>query len=226
MADKDFSVKNGLLVSNSTWVVNATAIYYTGSVVANATHFVGTSYNTLNVGSTPASEVVNTTTLSSNLTNYQTLAGLSANVSALSYLVNTSSNFTVAGNLNFTGANNFFGSAVKVGSNVSLNTSSFLMGANVVVNTSGMQISYVSTNGQVLSVGSNIVINTTALQVTSNVVLTPTSVSVGNSTVNVALNTSTISVSGLAYGNNASGNKYISSNTPSGGANGDVWYKI
>jgi len=64
--------KNPIYVGNAT--VNATI---------NSTSFTGTSNNTLYVGSVTAANVVSNSQLSSNLANYQTTAGLSANVATL-----------------------------------------------------------------------------------------------------------------------------------------------
>jgi hypothetical protein len=54
-------------------------------------------------------------------------------VAANSYVQNTDSR-TLSGNLNFTGTNNYFSSSVRVGANVTVNTSSYLVG-NSTVNT-------------------------------------------------------------------------------------------
>lgn len=47
MADKDFSVKNGLQVNGGTWVINSTAFFYNGGQFINATSFVGQSNTAL-----------------------------------------------------------------------------------------------------------------------------------------------------------------------------------
>jgi hypothetical protein len=221
MADRDFIVKNGLHVNNGVWVVNTVGIHYTGTLLANSTNFVGTANSTLFVGSNPAAVVVNSAQLSSNLGNYQTLAGLSANVAALAFVVNTSGNFTVAGNINFTNVNNYFSTGLKVGANVTVNTTTAQIGANVIVNTNGLQVGVAVVNTTALAVGASVTANTTAINVGS-VSLTSTGLTMGS----VVLNTSAITVSSLTYGNNAVGNKYISASGPTGGASGDVWYKV
>lgn len=85
MSDKDFVVKNGLVVNNFL-TVNATAILVGNDVsnaTVNATIYTGTSNNTLYVGDVSAANVVSNAQLSSNLANYQTLAGEQANVAKL-----------------------------------------------------------------------------------------------------------------------------------------------
>lgn len=96
MADKDFIVKNGLAVNNYAFSVNTTGIHFGNSFFANLTNVNATSNNTSFVGSVSAANVVSNSQLSSNLANYQTTAGLNANVSALGYM-NTSANYTISG---------------------------------------------------------------------------------------------------------------------------------
>lgn len=75
MADKDFIVKNGLVVNNFL-SVNTTTIYI-GNTLSNATVnttvYTGTSNNTLYVGVTAVADVINTTSLSIALTPYARL---------------------------------------------------------------------------------------------------------------------------------------------------------
>ncbi len=82
MAEKDFVVKNGLVV-NSAVTINSTAIYYNGSQLVNSTSFEGTANNVAFVGTVTAANVVSNAQLTANLANYQTTAGLSANVAVL-----------------------------------------------------------------------------------------------------------------------------------------------
>lgn len=87
MADKNFVVKNGIVV-NTAFSANSSGIYYSNTLLANstqvnATTFTGTSNNTSFVGSVSAANVVSNAQLSANLSNYQTSAGLSANVATL-----------------------------------------------------------------------------------------------------------------------------------------------
>jgi hypothetical protein len=95
-----------------------------------------TANNTSFVGSVSAANVVSNAQLTSNLANYQTTAGLSANVATLtsnntlylggvaaaSYVQNTDSR-TLSGNLVFSGANiNFTGTKVTISTLLSVNT--------------------------------------------------------------------------------------------------------
>jgi hypothetical protein len=82
MAEKDFVVKNGLVV-NSAITINSTAIYYNGSQFINSTSFEGTANNTDFVGTVEAANVVSNAQLAANLANYQTSAGMAANVAVL-----------------------------------------------------------------------------------------------------------------------------------------------
>jgi hypothetical protein len=82
MAEKDFVVKNGLVV-NSAITINSTAIYYNGSQFINSTSFEGTANNTNFVGTVEAANVVSNAQLAANLANYQTSAGMAANVVTL-----------------------------------------------------------------------------------------------------------------------------------------------
>lgn len=69
MANKNFTVKNGLDVANSVIIANSTGIYL-GSTVINSTSYSATSNNSLYLGGTIASS-------------YQTLAGLASNVATV-----------------------------------------------------------------------------------------------------------------------------------------------
>ena len=94
MTDTPFIVENGL-IANGSFTANSTQFGITGSVTANTTTVVigtatvnssvytGTSNNTAYVGSISAANVVSNAQLSANLSNYQTTAGLSANVATL-----------------------------------------------------------------------------------------------------------------------------------------------
>ena len=91
MSDKDFVVKNGLVVNNFL-TVNATTIYIgnTGSnATVNTTIYTGTSNNTLYVGTDTdiktrtAANIVSNSQLQSNLVNYVRLDGLQANIAKM-----------------------------------------------------------------------------------------------------------------------------------------------
>lgn len=123
MAEKDFVVKNGLQVNGGTWVINSTAIFYNGANVANASFFFGKA-NTANTANT-ANDATN-------------LGG----VAAASY-VNTSGNYTISGNNIFTGSNVYFTIGLKVGANVSADTTSLRFGnssVNSVINSTGLYV--------------------------------------------------------------------------------------
>lgn len=133
MAEKDFVVKNGLQVNGGTWVINSTAIHYNvNQFVANSSFFAGQA-NTVN-----SSYVA---TISAN--NASFLGG----VAAAAY-VNTSGNYTVSGNINFTGANAYFASGLNIGANVVANTTAFNIGnssVNVSITSAGFYV-----NGEIL----------------------------------------------------------------------------
>ena len=115
MADKDFVVKNGLVVNSNTTVngfianstqftlstINATA----NGILANSTAIV--------FGNTLVSTTINTTGIS----NAFRLGG----VLASSY-VNTTGNYTVAGNLNITGTNTYLAGKTTLAANLVINT--------------------------------------------------------------------------------------------------------
>lgn len=128
MSEKDFVVKNGVQVNNGeTWVINSIGIFYAGNPSINSTFFTGQS---------------NTSLVANNADN---LGGIpSANY------ISTTGNFTVAGNLNFIGTNNYFVS-IKVGGEVTVNTTTMTIGnttQNVVVNSTGLFV-----NGTSLEIG-------------------------------------------------------------------------
>lgn len=130
MAEKDFVVKNGLIV-NGAITINSTAFYFNGTPFANNSYYTGKA-NTANLA-IDAWNANNSTYLN--------------NVPASSY-VNTTGNYTVSGNINFTGTNNYFTGAnvtytvgFKVGANLTANTSALFVGnatVNAVVNSSGL----------------------------------------------------------------------------------------
>lgn len=138
----------GTYIASNVTIGNSTV-----NLTINSTAFTGTANNTSFVGSVSAANVVSNAQLSGNLANYQTTAGLSANVATLtsnnsaylggvaaaSYVQNTDSR-TLSGNLYFTGANVVYSSGLKVGSNVVLNTSVISLGDWVKSNTSTISI--------------------------------------------------------------------------------------
>ena len=120
----------------------------------NSTSFsgniTGTAANATNLNSQPASYYTNATNITTGTLPY---AQLGTNV------VNTTANFTVAGNLNFTGTNNYFSTAVYVGTTV-VNTSTFAIGTAFTANSTLV-------NAVSLSTTTNTTVLGTALNITS-----------------------------------------------------------
>jgi hypothetical protein len=125
MAERDFVVKNGLQVNGGTWVVNTTGLFYGGSQRANTTHYFN-------------SNVAITSNTSNTANNASFLDGVAA-----SAYVNTTGNYTVSGNLNFTGTNTYFTAGWNIGANVIANTSAINFGnnsVNAIVNSTGLYV--------------------------------------------------------------------------------------
>lgn len=128
-------------------VANAAALYQTtAGLAANVATL--TANNATNLAGNPASFYTNASNIS---------AGTLPNDRLSSAVVNTSGNFTVAGNINFTAANVNFAN-VHVGANVDLTTTSLFVG-NTTVNT-------IVTAGQVSLSGATV--NSTIYQGTAN----------------------------------------------------------
>ena len=133
---------NVSVLANTGIVANSTGLFVNSTYIGTLT-----SNNTSFVGSVSAANVVSNAQLSANLGNYQTTAGLSANVATLtsnnssfldgvaaaSYVQNTDSR-TLSGNLTFSGANvNFSGNARITGgliANGSLGTANDVLISN------------------------------------------------------------------------------------------------
>jgi hypothetical protein len=131
-------------------------LFVGGNVVVNTTTIAvgnGTVYTNTTAGQISISgATINATNYSGTANNANNLGGAAASV-----YVNTSANFTVAGNINFTGTNNYF-SALYVGTNTVVNTTALFTG-NTTVNTS-------ITAGQVSISG--VTVNSTIYQGTAN----------------------------------------------------------
>ena len=112
MSDKDFVVKNGLQVNNGVWVVNTAGIYYNSALLANSTFFT---------------QEANTALTANNSDN---LGGVTS-----SDYMRLSTNQTVTGNINFTGAN------------VQFAEQAFFGGQNVVANSSGFYVEGTTVGG-------------------------------------------------------------------------------
>ena len=133
---------NGLFVGSNV-VINTTMV-----AVGNATVYTNTTAGQISI----SGATINATNYSGTANNANNLAGAAASV-----YVNTSANFTVAGNINFTGTNNYF-SALYVGDNTVVNTTTLFTG-NTTVNTS-------VTGGQISISG--VTVNSTIYQGTAN----------------------------------------------------------
>jgi len=130
MADKDFVVKNGLVVSTNTtvdgFIANSTQ-FTLGTINATANGILANS-TAIVFGNTSVSLSMNTTGVS----NAFRLGG----VLASSY-VNTTGNFTVAGNLNITGTNTYFAGKTTLAANLVINTGVRLFDSTGVEGTAG-----------------------------------------------------------------------------------------
>jgi len=119
-----------------------TQIQFNDSGTLNAV--AGFSFNKTTNTVTIGTATVNSTNYSGTANNATNLGGAAASV-----YVNTSGNFTVAGNLNLTGANNFFSQSVRVGANALVNTTSHFVG-NSTVNTN-MVAGQISISGAIVN---------------------------------------------------------------------------
>jgi hypothetical protein len=171
MSDKDFVVKNGLVV-NTTFTANSTEVHI-GNTSVNAVftspstntltltisnssvtgtltsaNYSGTSANSTNLNSQPGSYYTNATNINAGTLPW---AYQAANT------VNTTGNFTIAGNLNFTAANNYFG-------NSTANTT-------IYINTINSTSNGVTVNNSLIVIGNssvNVQINSTVISATAN----------------------------------------------------------
>lgn len=215
--------------------LNSSALFIGNSTVnstVNSTFFTGTANNTSFVGSTAAASVVNTATLATTLADYQTEVGLAANVATLTSYDSARLNgqlpafYQTAGGLAANVAtltsNNatyfsgqlpsyyanvtapIFTTTVNVGSNVSISTSRLFVG-NTTANMA-LDFNTLSTSNSTVAVDVN-----------------PSRILVGNSTSNALINSTAIRVSGVVWGNNATGNRYVNTTGPVGGSTGDIW---
>lgn len=198
-------------VTNTFSVSNTISV---GGTSLNSTVYAGTSNNTNFVGSVSAANVVSNAQLSSNLSSYQTTAGLAANVQTLTSnntsFVGTVSAANVVSNAQLSSNLSNYQTTAGLSSNVAVltaNNANFLGGAcsssyqlnstlagNVQIltannaNNFGGQLPAYYTNATNLSTGT---LNIARLPATVNVT---TSINVGN----VAINTTTLSVGNSA----------------------------
>jgi len=137
MADKDFVVKNGLVVSTNTTVDGfiANSTQFTLSTINATANGILANSTALVFGNTSVSLSMNTTGVS----NAFRLGG----VLASSY-VNTTGNFTVAGNLNITGTNTYFAGKTTLAANLVINTGVRLFDSTGVEGAAGQ---FLTSNG-------------------------------------------------------------------------------
>lgn len=134
MADKDFSVKNGLQVNGGTWVVNSTAFFYNGTQFINATSFTGqsntalTANNSTNLGgyTWTAPPVLGSGTANGASFTYTTVSG---QVNTATVYASSSANVASAVLANSSGV---YTSGV-------VNASAIYTGTVLVANTTGVQ---------------------------------------------------------------------------------------
>ena len=200
--------------------------------IVNSTFFTGTANNTSFVGSTAAAAVVNTSTLTTTLADYQTRAGLSANVATLTsnnatyFNGQLSSFYQTSGGLSANVAtltsNNatyFSGQLPSYYANVTapIFTTTVNVGSNVSISTSRLFIGNTTAN---MALDFNTLVTSNSTMAAD---VNPSRILVGNSTSNALINSTAIRVSGVVWGNNATGNRYVATTSPVGGSTGDIW---
>jgi hypothetical protein len=201
---------NSVVVGNSS--VNATI---------NSTAFTGTANNTNYVGTVPAGNVVSYAQLSNTLSNYQTTAGLSANVATLSannasYLggvaaasyVNTSGAYTITG-VQTHNANLVIGTTAGISANGSFGT------ANQVLTSNGSTVYWSTVSG-----GGGGSVNVAAQYTWTNTQTFTNTITFSGSIVantinatSIVLSTNTLSVGTAAY-QVANGNLGLGTSSP------------
>lgn len=215
-------------VANASQYANLNAgILYVGnsgtSATVNSTIYTGTAWTSNNSSNLNGKTESNLNVNSSLTANSSTYLGT---VAAASYVQNTESR-VLSGNLNFSGANNYFNTAVYVGANISINTSVIAIG-NSSVNTSinstvfsgtANNANYLGTvaaanyvqntdsrtlSGNINFTGTNVYF-TSAAYIGDNVDITTTSLLIGNSTVNTALTASAFTINATALVANGTG---------------------
>ena len=82
MADKNFVVKNGLVV-NTAFSANSSGLYFNDTLSVNSSVFKGTANNTSYVGAISAANVVSNAQLTANLSSYVKTSDFSSTVSTL-----------------------------------------------------------------------------------------------------------------------------------------------
>jgi hypothetical protein len=216
----------------SSLIANATGVYHTGTVNAASLTTSGVTVNTTAVAlGTSAGLIANGSVgtsghiLHSNGTSVYWAADQQGVTSV------ASGDGLSGGPISTTGT-----ISVLANNGISANSSGVfaVSGTGTVVNSSGIHVSstYVQNSdtrtlsGNLTFTGTNGVYITESVKVGSNVSLNTSVLFVGNATVNTVVNSSTISISGVSFGNNATGNRYISTSTPPGGSSGDIWLMV
>lgn len=202
-----FTFQANVTVGNSTVNVATT----NSSITINAGNTAVLNGSSLAVGNATSNAVVNTTgffvngaAIYTNATNLTTGTLPDARLSAA--VVNTSGNFTVSGNLNFTGANVNFVTAFS-GANVYINTTSHFVG-NATVNTN-------MTAGQISLSG--VTINSTSYGGTANNAtnLGGQSASFYTNATNITTGTLAVNVGGTGTTSYAVGDLLVANGTTS-----------
>ena len=171
MSDKDFVVKNGLVV-NTTFTANSTEVHV-GNTTVNAV-FTSPTTNTLTLtlsnttvtGTLTSANYTGTSANSTLLNNqngayYRNATNINAGTLAWAYqasnTVNTTGNFTMTGNLNLTAANNYFGNDIVT--------------PTVFFNTINSTSNGTTVNSSIISLGNstvNVTINSTGFSGAAN----------------------------------------------------------
>jgi hypothetical protein len=183
--------------STANAVVNSTAFIVANSTANAIINTTGLAVGNTTVNTNITGGQISISGITVNSTIYQGTANNANNLggAAASVYVNTSANFTVAGNINFTAANVNF-TNINVGANAVVNTTSFFVGnttANAVVNTTGFAIGNTTANA---------VVNTTAFTVANSTVtysyISPTSTQKANTSFYLNANGSWVAISAPA----------------------------
>ena len=190
MADKDFRIKNGAYV-NGAVTINSTSISFGNTVLANNYLAIGNS--TVNTVANSSGIYVNNVQLTSGNPGgantqiqfndsgvFNAISGLTFNKTTNTlFIANTANVATINATTNILVGN----STINVTTN-----SSFIQVANSTA-TANMQLS-----GFIVGIATQ---NSTAFSVGANVIINSSTVFVGNSTVNVVVNSSALSISGV-----------------------------
>lgn len=186
MADKDFIVKNGLVV-NTTFtanssLVNAAAINVTNQV-NTATLYAATSAN---VGTTftTNSSVTNAISFSTGNNFTANNTGVYANT------INAANTYTVTGN-------GFIANSIGVYANAVVNSLSFTA-IGYIANSTGVYANAV-VNAASHTVGNNFVATSSAITLGANITVNTSSFSVGNSSSNTVIAANSITLNGNSF---------------------------